>query len=145
MALLVRPMEVDDRPRLDPIDADYARRHGEEPALTVGSVTFYARTGHAFVAEQGDRARGFALAQPVWDGARATLRVARLAVADGDDEARRALVEAVVKSAYDAAVYRLVAEVPGNDAAAGRALADGAWHPSSRRAFELRLGSGGDA
>lgn len=145
MAFLVRPLEVDDRSRLDPIDTDYARRHGEEPTLTVGSATFYARTGHAFVAEEADRARGFVLAQPVWDGARATLRVARLAVADGDAEARRALLEAVVKSAYDAAVYRLVAEVPREDEAAGRAFLDGAWRPAPRRAFELRLGSGGEA
>ena len=140
----VRPLDVDDLERLAPIDAAAAARAGGAPALTPGGMAFYARTGHAFVAETGDAPRGFCLAQAIWDGRRPTLRLATLAVADAaDGEAREALLEAVTKSAYDAAVYDLVAELPEGDEAAHRLLAREGWSPEPVRLFRRTLGSRG--
>lgn len=146
MALLVRPVETLDAAALGPLDADYAARHALETHVTEGSVSYFARTGHAFVAVGTQGPLGFALAQAVWDGARPTLRLNRLAVdahAEAGDEVREALLEAVTKSAYDAAVYRLVAEVPEADAPACEALRRHAWCERPLRAFARRLGSEG--
>lgn len=140
----VRPIDVDDLAALERIDAAAAARADREPVLTRGSLSFYARTGHAFVAEGAGGVRGFALAQAVWDGRRPTVRLQALAVADdGDDEARAALLEAVTKSAYDAAVYDLVAAVPEGDPEALRLLADQGWRSEPVRAFRRTLGSRG--
>ena len=140
----VRPIDVEDLDLLEPIDAAAAARADAEPALTRGSVSFYGRTGHAFVAEGASGVRGFALAQAVWDGRRPTVRLQTLAVADdGDCEARAALLEAVTKSAYDAAVYDLVAEVPGADDEAQRLLAAEGWRREPVRTFRRTLGSRG--
>lgn len=140
----VRPIDVDDLAALEPIDAAAAARAEREPALTRGSLSFYARSGHAFVAEGASGARGFALAQAVWDGRRPTVRLQTLAVSDdGDREARAALLEAVTKSAYDAAVYDLSAMVPEGDLEVQRLLADEGWRPEPVRAFGRTLGSRG--
>lgn len=139
----VRPIDVDDLALLEPIDAAAAARADGEPVLTRGSLSFYARSGHAFVAESASGARGFALAQAVWDGRRPTVRLQALAVAADDREARAALLEAVTKSAYDAAVYDLVAEVPEGDDEAQRLLTDAGWRPEPMRAFRRTLGSRG--
>jgi hypothetical protein len=140
----VRPIDVDDLAALEPIDAATAARSGREPTVTRGSLSFYARSGHAFVAEDASDTRGFALAQAVWDGRRPTVRLQALVVADdGDREARAALLEAVTKSAYDAAVYDLVAVVPEGDPEAQRLLADQGWRPEHVRAFRRTLGSRG--
>lgn len=144
MALHVRPLESDDLERLGELDRAYGQRHGLDPVLTRGSVAFFVRSGHAFVAADEREPRGFALAQAVWDGTRPTLRVQRLAVApDGDRAVTEALVEAVTKSAYDAAVYDLVAELPNGDVDADRALRERRWVVVERRLFERRLGSRG--
>lgn len=151
MALLVRPIEPDDFTALAPLDAAYASRFALEEDVTEGSVSFFARSGHAFVAEGADGPVGFALAQAVWDGARPTLRLGRLALrpdagsADARAEVREALLEAVTKSAYDAAVYRLVAEIPHADAESCEALRRHAWHERPLRAFGRQLGAGGAA
>jgi len=80
----------------------------------------------------------------VWDGRRPTVRLQALAVTDdGDREARAALLEAVTKSAYDAAVYDLVATIPEGDPEALRLLADEGWRPEPVRAFRRTLGSRG--
>lgn len=140
----VRPIDVDDLAALAPIDAAAAARAGRETAVTRGSLSFYARSGHAFVAEDATGVRGFALAQAVWDGRRPTVRLQALAVADdGDRDARASLLEAVTKSAYDAAVYDLVATVPEGDPDALRLLADEGWRPEPVRAFRRTLGSRG--
>jgi len=138
MSLSLRPVAVDDLAALAPLDAAYAREMGVEPAVEAASLGFFARTGHAFVAEAGGRPQGVVLAQAVWDGVRPTVRVARLI---GSPEARRALAEAVVKSAYDAAVYDLAAEVPAADEALAALLAAGSWHERPTRRFERALGS----
>jgi hypothetical protein len=145
MSLLVRPLEVDDLGVLEALDAAYAGRHGVVPVVGAASLAFYARSGHAFLAEEAAHAPtaartvGFALAQAVWDGERPTVRLVRLV---GERAPRGALVEAVVKSAYDAAVYALVAEVPPGDAELVDLLARGGWGERPTRRFERVLGSG---
>lgn len=140
MSLSLRPVAIDDLADLAALDAAYARDMDTEPAVEAASLAFFARTGHAFVAEEGGRPRGMVLAQAVWDGVRPTVRVARLI---GTPEARRALAEAVVKSAYDAAVYDLVAEVPAADGALATLLADARWVEHPTRRFERVLGARG--
>jgi len=138
MSLSLRPVAVDDLEALQPLDAAYARAMGVAPAVEAASLGFFARTGHAFVAESGGRVQGAALAQAVWDGVRPTVRVSRLI---GAPEARRALAEAVVKSAYDAAVYDLAAEVPAADEALAALLGAAGWSERPVRRFERLLGS----
>jgi hypothetical protein len=138
MSLSLRPVAVDDLAELQQLDAAYAREMGVEPAVEAASLGFFARTGHAFVAEAGGRPRGVVLAQAVWDGVRPTVRVSRLV---GSPEARRALAEAVVKSAYDAAVYDLAAEVPAADEALAALLSAAHWSERPTRRFERVLGS----
>jgi hypothetical protein len=137
---MLRPVEIDDLRELQALDTAYAARHGVQVALTPGSLAFYARTGHAFVAQRDDRTVGMALAQAVWDGARPTVRLVRLA---GEPAARQALAEAVVKSAYDAAVYDLQAEVAGDDPALAELLAAAGWSERPVRSFVRVLGSRG--
>jgi hypothetical protein len=142
----VRPLAADDLAALGPIDRTAAARVGSEALLTPGGTSFYARTGHAFVVETDEGPRGFCLAQAVWDGRRPTLRLAALRVAhEGDGEARAALLEAVTKSAYDAAVYDLVAELPEGDVAAQDLLRREGWEPEPVRPFRRTLGSRGAA
>jgi len=138
MNLLLRAVEVDDLAALEPLDAAYASRHAVAPLVGAASLAFYARTGHAFVAVDGRRPVGLALAQAVWDGARPTVRLVRLV---GDAASLPALAEAVVKSAYDAAVYDLVADVPAADDALVALLAGAGWGERPVRRFERALGS----
>jgi hypothetical protein len=66
--------------------------------------------------------------------------VARV-VATGEDAAvLHALIEAVVKSAYDAAVYDLTIDLPAGDARARDAL-DAPWRERPVRRFERVLGA----
>ena len=138
MSLSLRPVAVDDLAELQPLDAAYVRDTGVEPAIEAASLGFFARTGHAFVAESDGRPQGVVLAQAVWDGVRPTVRVSRLI---GSPEARRVLAEAVVKSAYDAAVYDLAAEVPAADEALAALLSATSWSERPTRRFERVLGS----
>lgn len=118
-----RPLTVEDGEALREVDQLYALRYGLEPALTRGSLSFYARSGHAFVAERDGEPCGFVLAQAVWNGTRPTVMATRLAVlADEDDEARAALIEALTKSAYDAAVYDLQVQLSALDTRTAAAL-----------------------
>lgn len=146
MATHARPLDPDDLAALEPIDRAYAARHGLEPALTRGSAGFYARAGHAFTALRDGEAVGFALAQAVWDGRRPTLLLGRLAVLEeGDREARGALLEAVTKSAYDAAVYDLAVDLPSGDDDGAAALAAKSYREAPQRRFVRVLGSRGAA
>lgn len=138
----VRPLDVSD---VDALGAFADAAPGR------GAVAFYARTGHAFVAEDDAGIAGFALAAAVWDGERPTVRLARLALrahaeADDADGVRAALLEAVTKSAYDAAVYDLVAEIPEGDAATAAWLVAADWTVRPVTTFVRTLGSrgGGD-
>ena len=134
---MLRPVTVEDLETLAELDGAYAGEHGAPAVVSAGSVAFYARAGHAFVAERADAVVGGALAHADWDGRRPTVRLVRLMGAPG---ARAALLEAVVKSAYDAGVVDLVAEVPVADEALAALLAD-AWRERPVRRFERVLGS----
>lgn len=141
-----RPLNGEDGPDLRSVDAAASERAGQEPMLSAGSLAFYARSGHSFVALRDGEPCGFALAQAVWDGRRPTVRLRPLAVADvADDEAREALLEAVTKSAYDAAVYDLVADAAESDLRTQSLLERFGWRPEPVRSFRRTLGSRGAA
>ncbi|MCA9840154.1 MAG: DUF1999 family protein [Trueperaceae bacterium] len=115
---LIRSLSQEDFEPLKAIDESYAKHYSVEPMLTLGSLNFYARTGHAFASLRADHMTGFVLAQSVWNGFRPVLQMNRLAVADPGDEASiSALLEALTKSAYDAAVYDLQLLLPKKDTA----------------------------
>lgn len=140
----VRPLESNDLEHLSALLSNAAERAGEESLLTRGAVSFYSRSGHAFVVEDDAGVRGFALAQAVWNGVRPTVRLQTVRVADeGDDTARAALLEAVTKSAYDAAVYDLVATVPEQDDRLNALLEVHGWSSEPVRAWRRTLGSRG--
>lgn len=142
----VRPLDPDDLARLQVVDEAAAQATERPPVATRGAVSFYARTGHAFVAEDDGGVRGFALAQAVWDGTRPTVRLRTLAVAERSDaEARAALLEAVTKSGYDAAVYDLICELPESDDDARDLLDAAGWQLEPVRLYGRTLGSRGAA
>ncbi len=139
-----RPLTPDDEAALVPIDVAYAARVGVEPVLSRGSVSFYARSDHSFVAVRGGDVTGFAVASAVWNGTRPTVQVSRVAVAEPNDVASlEALLEAVTKSAYDAAVYDVQVQHPQKDDAGHQALHTKHYKPADITLYERRLGSRG--
>jgi Protein of unknown function (DUF1999) len=142
--VFARPLSQDDEEILVEIDKTFAEKIGLEPFLSRSSLHFYVRTGHAFVSVRSGRATGFVLAQSVWNGTRPTVYVNRLAVANLEDhESRLALLEAVTKSAYDAAVYDLHVQHPSADVQGLAALAEKQYLEKPFRIFERVLGSRG--
>ncbi len=139
-----RPLGPDDLDDLEPLDKTYAERYSLERVVTRSSVGFYVRTGHAFVAVRASVTVGFVFAQAVWNGTRPTVFVDRLGAADeGDRGAYEALLEAVTKSAYDAAVYDLRVLVPEGDAGAAAALEVKLYKGRAERLYARTLGSRG--
>lgn len=139
-----RALSQDDEDELEPIDKFYAQHFGLEPIMTRSSLNFYTRTGHAFVAVKEGEVTGFAFAQSIWNGTRPTVYLNRLAVADLDDtESRLALVEAVTKSAYDAAVYDLQVQLPKGDKSGISSLQDKEYSEVEVVTFSRVLGSRG--
>ena len=129
---------------LKPIDENYASRYELEPAFGRGSVSFYTRTGHAFVAIEDAVATGFVLGQAIFDGNRALLFVSRLAATDAAGiESRRALAEAVTKSAYDAGVYDVLVLLPEADRDGQVAMEQARYRRSPVQLFGRVLGSRG--
>jgi len=145
MALcFARQLDTEDRESLQTIDQGHALKFDAEPQLTRASVSFYLRTGHSFVAMLDSEAVGFVLAQAVWNGTRPTITINCLAVDDTHaDVAREALLNAVIKSAYDAAVYDLIAYLPEADVAAHSALDIVMFKPQTVKVFSRVLGSRG--
>jgi hypothetical protein len=142
--VFARPLSQDDEEVLVEMDKTFAEKIGLEPFLSRSSLHFYVRTGHAFVSLRAAQATGFVLAQSVWNGTRPTLYVNRLAVANLEDhESRLALLEAVTKSAYDAAVYDLHVQHPSADTQGLAALAEKQYLEQPLRLFERVLGSRG--
>ncbi len=141
MSTMTRPVESRDLAALQSIDASYASRLGLPPLIERAVLAFYARSGHAFVRDRDGELLGFVLAHAVWDGGRPTVRLARLAAADDAPDVLRGLLEAVVKSAYDAGVYDVVADAPADDAAAAAALRGASFEPRPMVRFERVLGS----
>lgn len=144
MASFARPLTPEDDERLSAIDAAYAESLGLELMVSKASISFYARSGHAFVAITEGEESGFALAHAVWNGARPVVQVSRLAVSSAHaTEAREALLEAVTKSAYDAAVYDIHVFVPGADEGAATALESKAYKTVPITVWQRILGSRG--
>lgn len=142
MVTHARPLDIDDAEPLAAIDRVYARAHGLEPRASEASLRFFARGGHAFVAEGGSGVLGFVLAQPVFDGERPTLWATRLAsVPPGDEGVLRALLKALTKSAYDAGIYDVRVELPRADAAGAAALAAEDYGPAPAAVYLRHLGS----
>ena len=139
-----RALSQDDEDELEPVDLSYAQHFGLDPIMTRSSLNFYTRTGHAFVAVKEGEVTGFAAAQSIWNGTRPTVYLNRLAVAELDDtESRSALIEAVTKSAYDAAVYDLQVQLPKGDKSGISALADKGYSEVDVVSFARVLGSRG--
>jgi hypothetical protein len=142
--VFARPLGQDDEEPLTDIDKSYAAAVALQPFLSRSSLHFYVRTGHSFVAVRAGQPTGFVLAQSVWNGTRPTVYVNRLAVADVSDvDSRLALLEAVTKSAYDAAVYDLQVLHPSADEQGLAALAEKQYMERSFKIFERVLGSRG--
>jgi hypothetical protein len=135
----VRPLEPDDGDRLR--EAFPAMREG---FLSQKSLTFHARTDHAFVLEDPhSNLLGVTLAQSIWNGIEPELRIGGIWVADGADDGLAVLLDAVVKSAYDAAVYRLRFDAdPAQDAVKMLLEATG-WTQQPVTVYAARLGSDG--
>lgn len=91
-----RPFTEEDLPALN--------RLSPKP-LSPGAVRFFARSGHSFLAEEEGEARGFILAQAVWQGEGVLLWVSRLEAQD--ETALRGLLRALLKSGQDAGVHRV--------------------------------------
>jgi hypothetical protein len=140
MSHRIRPLELEDLEQLRPLDAEYAAAHAAPALASPAGLRFFARTGHAFVAERGGAVCGFVLAQALWDGVHPTLWLMRLVAAEAD--ARASLAEALVKSSYDAAVYHLRADLPPTDAPLQEALRVSGWQSQPLVHFVRTLGSG---
>lgn len=139
MSLLVRPLTVDDLEDLLSLDERYTREANCEEMVSDGSLSFFERSGHSFLLEEGGEAIGFLLAQAVWDGRRPTVMVRRYWARD--DRGRRALLEAVTKSAYDAGVYDISVEQPQDDRDGEKALAACGYSPRRTRLYSRVLGA----
>ncbi len=113
--ILTRLLTVDDLEYLKVIDKSYTDKYGLEPIVSLRSLNFYSRSGHSFASLDNDRYSGFIFAHAIWNGAKAVLQVSRLAISEDDEALTKALIEAVVKSAYDAAVYDLQVIQPSKD------------------------------
>jgi hypothetical protein len=144
--IALRPLEIGDLETLQYLDAAYAERTGQEPIVDRSRLGLFARSGHAFVACPRDAAAepcGMVLAHVVWDGTRPVVRATRLVARDDDAAVLARLLEGLVKSAYDAAVYDIVVESPERDGAGGAALRSGGFALRPVACFERVLGSRG--
>ncbi len=146
----LRPVETSDLEALVELDASYARRTGsaiavDQSALNQSALNHYSRSGHSFVAsrESWRRPCGFLLAHASWDGSRAVVGCSRL-VAEGDDpHVLERLLEALVKSAYDAGAYDLAVDLPEGDAPGRKVVVTSGFSLRPLRRYERVLGSRG--
>lgn len=148
MVLTVRPPVEADLEALTALDAEYARLHRLEPVVTPGSLRFFGRTEHSFVAEEagaaGSSSLGFVFAQAIWLGERPQVLVLRTASREGADPGvLRSLVKALVKSAYDSGVYDLLARAPATDQALQELLVEESFFHDDQVPFVRILGSRG--
>jgi len=142
-SIRLRPLEADDLEALRALDSAYAERCGVAPMIDMATVRHHARSGHAFVAYRDDAPAPCAmvLAHTVWDGSRPVVRASRLVAHDDDPVLLDRLLGALVKSAYDAAVYDLVVELPQADAAGRTSLHANGFGARAVQRFERVLGS----
>lgn len=95
---------------LDPgYDALPDREREGRLSTSAPALKFYERSEHSFLAEALDGTpQGFVLAQAVWQGDRPTVLVRTVTLApDATEETAPGLLHAVLKSAYDSAVYEI--------------------------------------
>lgn len=141
---LVRAINQDDFEALEQIDKTYAEFFELEPMLTLGSLNFYARTGHGFASLVENEFTGFVLAQSVWNGFRPVLQLNRLAVKEQNDSvSRSALLDALTKSGYDAAVYDLQLLLPSQDQTVIDMAKEKQYHEVATTVLTRTLGSRG--
>ncbi len=100
----VRPLTQEDGARLAELEAAALKPHQRE-RTNPAAIAFFARSGHSFVAEEAGTPLGFVLAQPLWQGDRATVLATRLVAKT--PEVKEALLAALTKSAYDAGAYEV--------------------------------------
>lgn len=147
MACFAKALSQDDEDALTPIDQAYAEQYKVEPLIQRSSLSFFERSGHAFTALSMGEVVGYVFAQAIFNGTRPTVLVSRLAVSNDDEalaeDARAVLVEAVTKSAYDAAVYDLLVLLPEADTAAQQAFAQNQYDEGKLTALVRTLGSRG--
>lgn len=140
----MRPLTVDDLDALLELEEAYASRYRLEPTVSLGSANFYARSGHSFTAERGGTVEGFVLAHAIWDGLRPLVRATRVTARPDDwEQVAPALIEALTKSAYDAAVYDVEVLVPSGDDELASALDEKRYRPADWRPYRRTLGSRG--
>lgn len=147
MACFAKVISQDDEDALAAVDQAYAAQYNVEPLIQRSSLSFFERSGHAFTVLNAGNIIGYVFAQAIFNGTRPTVFVSRLAVQVDDDtlaaEARAVLVEAVTKSAYDAAVYDLLVLLPEADSAAQQAFAQNQYDEGKLTALVRTLGSRG--
>ncbi|MFC6590803.1 DUF1999 domain-containing protein [Deinococcus lacus] len=97
--------------RLDPGFEQLPDREREGRLCTsLSALKFYERSEHSFVCAAAESLdlRGFIFAQSVWQGDKPAVLVRSLVLSEAAPaEAAAALLRAVVKSAYDSAVYEI--------------------------------------
>lgn len=95
--------------RADPgYDALPAREREGRLCTSGPALKFYERSEHSFLAVSAGAPTGFVLAQAVWQGDRPTVLVRSVVLGDGAPaETAAGLLRAVIKSAYDSAVYEV--------------------------------------
>ncbi len=104
------------------------------------ALRYFTRSGHSFVAVE-DGLHGFVLAQPVWQGDRATILVSRIAAAS--DEACSGLLRTLVKSAYDANAYEVALLAGGDRGRLLRSAEDAGFDATGLEMLVRVLGSRG--
>ncbi len=139
--VVLRPLEANDLDVLRALEAAYAERTGMPASIDRAGVHHVARSGHAFVATRTGDACGMVLAHAIWDGSRPVVSVTRLVAAGDDPQVLARLLEALVKSAYDAAVYDLVVDLPETDAAGRAAVEASGFVAQPLRRYGRVLGS----
>lgn len=139
--VVLRPLEATDLDVLRGLEGAYAARTGAAAAIDRAAVHHLARSGHAFVAARAGGVCGMVLAHTIWDGSRPVVSVTRLVAAGDDPRVLERLLEAVVKSAYDAAVYDLIIDLPRADAAGRSAVEAGGFAALPVRRYGRVLGS----
>ena len=140
--IMIRQVDVDDLDELLKIDQDYCRRYGTEAIVNLSSLNFYSRSGHSFASLVEGRLNGFVFSHAVWGGYKAVLQVTRLAASDDNEPVQSALLEALLKSAYDAAVYELRVTQPNNDEKGLATLMKKDFKLTNTKLLQRTLGSG---
>ena len=135
-----RLITVDDLELLQLVDKAYCDRFGQEPMVNLRSLNFYSRSGHSFASLDAGRYSGFVFAHAIWNGTKAVVQVSRIATLD-DEAVAKALIEAVLKSAYDAAVYDLQVIQPKTDTSGLEAFVDKDFVVSQTTLLTRKLGS----